>query len=121
MHQQSAHCVHPETAGLVLSPVDPIREADPIGLLSLKRELRRVLQNQDRTGRRGKTAARRLKVTGENLLLADPVIGKEPTGRLGVGPILARQRMLAPMAPSIRSSSLCNRLFRRKHTVITAV
>lgn len=33
-----------------------------------------------------------MKVTGENLLLADPIIRKETIGSLGVGPVLARQR-----------------------------
>lgn len=38
-------------------------------------------------------------VTGESLPLADSITRKEPIGRLGVSPVLARQRVLAPMAP----------------------
>jgi len=46
---------------------------------------------------------RRLKVTGQNVRLADPVVGEETIGRFGVGPVLADQRnALAHGAPDLR-------------------
>src|SRR5258708_32679236 len=50
-----------------------------------------------------RTVTRRLKVTGQNVRLADPVIGEKAIGGLGVGPILANQRnALRHGAPELR-------------------
>src|SRR4051812_3006024 len=40
VHQKPADGVHPEAAGFVLAAVDPASQADPLGALSLVRELR---------------------------------------------------------------------------------
>jgi hypothetical protein len=45
MHQKPTDRVHPETVGLVLTAVDPIRDPDLLGPLSLVGQFRRVLQN----------------------------------------------------------------------------
>lgn len=92
MHQKPADGVHLATAVLILAAVEQMHDTDLIGMLSLRGKLRCVLENQDGAGRSGETAARRSKMTGENLLLADPVIRKEAISRLRVGPIPARQR-----------------------------
>src|SRR5689334_12830851 len=46
---------------------------------------------------------RRLKVTGQNVRLTDPLVGIDTISRLGVGPVLAHQRnALAHDAPDLR-------------------
>src|SRR6266567_1282203 len=50
------------------------------------------MEHKNRTLHGGRTIMRRLKVTSQNVRLADPLVGEETIGRLGVGPILADQR-----------------------------
>jgi len=73
MHQKPANGLRPGTVSLAL--VGPTGEPDPLGTLPLIDEFTRILQDQNRAGRRSKTTARRLKVTSENFALADPIIG----------------------------------------------
>jgi hypothetical protein len=56
------------------------------------------MQDQNETIGGDDTITSRLKMTGQNVRLADPIIGEKAIGSLGVGPILANQRMLCPMA-----------------------
>ena len=90
--KKPADRVHPEPAGFVLAAVHPAGEADRVRALALVGELCRVVQNQDDAVARGTAAVRRLEMASEDLRFADPVIGEEAVGRLGVGPVLARQR-----------------------------
>src|SRR6266480_387433 len=61
------------------------------------------MEHKNRTIRAGRTIMRRLKVTSQNVRLADPLVGEETIGRLGVGPILADQRnTLSHRAPDLR-------------------
>ena len=82
-------------AGFVLAAVDAIGDADRLGALALEGELGRVLEDQDRALGRGEALARRLEVAGEDLRLADPIIGEEAVGGLRVGPVLAHEGQAA--------------------------
>ena len=96
MHQKSADSVHPETAILAPAAVDAIGEPDPLRPLPLVGKLGGVLEHQDRPLRRRKTLARRVEMAGQDLRFADPLIGKEAVGGLGVRPVLAGQRNARP-------------------------
>jgi hypothetical protein len=54
------------------------------------------MQDQNETIGGSNTITRRLKMTGQNVRLADPVIREKAIGGLGVGPILANQRNALP-------------------------
>jgi hypothetical protein len=54
------------------------------------------MQDQNETIGGDDTITSRLKMTGQNVRLADPVIGEKAIGSLGVGPILANQRNALP-------------------------
>ena len=61
------------------------------------------MEHQNETIGGGDTITSRLKMTGQNVRLADPVIGEKAIGSLGVGPILADQRNALPHgAPDLR-------------------
>ena len=81
---------------LVPSAVYVLGYADRLGALSLVCEFGRVMQDQNETIGGSDTITRRLKMTGQNVRLADPVIGEKAIGGLGVGPILANQRNALP-------------------------
>src|SRR5580658_6078220 len=50
------------------------------------------MQHQQRLVNRSRAQARRGEVAAEDFFFGDAWVGKEPVGRLGVGPILTRQR-----------------------------
>jgi hypothetical protein len=99
MHQQPTHRVHAEPAIRVLAAVHPDGLADLLGVLALEGELGGVLNDQDGTRGRGDTLACRIEVPGEDVAFTHPVVGEEPVGRLGVGPVLACQRDAAAHRP----------------------
>ena len=96
MHQDAANRVRSQTTRLVLSAVYVLGYAYRLGFLSLVRELGRVMQDQNEIIGGGHTITSRLKMTGQNIRLADPVIREKAIGSLGVGPILANQRNALP-------------------------
>lgn len=64
------------------------------------------MEYEDEVVRCGRSIARRLKVTAQNVRLADPVVGEEAIGCLRVGPILADQRnAFAHGVPDLRQQS----------------
>ena len=66
-------------------------------------EFGRIVEHKDGTVGGDHAVARRLKVTGQDVRFADPVVGEKTIGRLGVGPILADQRNALPHgAPDLR-------------------
>jgi hypothetical protein len=91
MHQNSAHRVRPQSPSLVSSTVDSIRQADCVGLLSLKCKFSRIVQHQERAAVRRDPISGRLKMAGQDLLFADAVIGEKAIGGLRVRPILTHQ------------------------------
>jgi hypothetical protein len=95
MHEQAAHRVQAVATGFVLAAVDAVGDPDRLGTLTLEGELGGVLEDQDRALRRGKPLARRLEVAGQDLGLADALVGEEAVGGLGVGPVLAREGQAA--------------------------
>jgi hypothetical protein len=54
------------------------------------------MEHENQAGGGIHATAGRLKMTGQNIGLADPIIGKKTIGRLRVGPILADQRNALP-------------------------
>ena len=76
----------------VLAAVHAADDADRLGALALERELGGVLDHQDGAVRRGEAVARGLEMAGQDLCLADPLIGEEAISRLRVRPVLARER-----------------------------
>src|SRR3954463_661814 len=88
--------VHPEAAGFVLTAVHAAGDADRLGALALERELGGVLDHQNGAVRRGEAVARGLEMAGEDLRLADPIIGEEAVSRLRVRPVLACERQARP-------------------------
>src|SRR3954466_14785192 len=88
--------VHAEAAGFVFTAVHAAGDANRLGALALKGELGGVLDNQDGAVRRGEAVARGLEMAGQDLRLADPIIGEEAVGRLRVRPVLACERQARP-------------------------
>src|ERR671912_2606349 len=88
--------MHAEPALLVLAAVDAAGLADPLGPPPPVGELGRVVEDHDRAADAGGPIARRPEVAAEDLPLADPVVGEEAVGRLGVGPVLAGERDALP-------------------------
>jgi hypothetical protein len=88
--------VHPEAAGFVLTAVHAASDADRLGALALERELGGVLDHQNGAVRRGEAVTCGLEMAGEDLRLADPIIGEEAVGCLCVRPVLACERQAGP-------------------------
>ncbi|MGY3219756.1 hypothetical protein ACVIM5_000363 [Bradyrhizobium sp. USDA 4512] len=92
MHQDAALCASCRLA----------RKADQVRLLALEAEVRRVMEDEDRSLRRRYAPARRLEMTAKNIRLVDPFVGEEAIGGLRVGPILTNQRdALTHVAPDL--------------------
>src|SRR3954453_8176547 len=89
VHQEPADRVLAIPALLVLAAVDPAGLADPLGPPPPVGELGGVVEHHERAADAGGPVSRRAEVAGEDLAFADPVIGEEAVGRLGVGPVLA--------------------------------
>lgn len=77
LHSSPTDGGYPEASGFILAAVDAGREADPLRILPLKRELSRMLQDQDRPFGCVEAAASRLRMTLEVLAFADPVVKKK--------------------------------------------
>jgi hypothetical protein len=92
MHQNSASGVQFGAASDVSSAVDTLRYADQLRPLSLIGKLRSIVEHENKTIRRSQAITSRLEMTGQNVRLANPVIGEKAIGRLGIGPILANER-----------------------------
>jgi hypothetical protein len=114
MHQDAAKRVMAVATFLVLAAVDVLRNADKFGASALVGELRRILQQQHCAMGRFKACTRRVEVPAQDVAFAHPLIGEEPIGRFGVGPILAGERNALSDPPPIRIKSSRNRLPRRK-------
>jgi hypothetical protein len=103
MHQEAANRMRSQATRLVAAAVDAFGYADRFGFLSLITELRGVVQHEDRSIGRRHPVARCPEMTGQDVCLADPIVGEKATGRLGIGPILADQRNALPHgAPDLR-------------------
>src|SRR5271169_6505669 len=90
MHQDAANRMQSWTAGFVpLRDVFP-RDANGLGPFSLKRELRRVMKNQNPAIARGKAVAGRLEMARQYVCFVHAAIREKAIRRLGVCPILAR-------------------------------
>ena len=88
--------MRPEAPGLVAAAIDTLRDPDGLGRLSFINEFRRIMEHENQAVGRPHALAGRLKMSGQNIGLADPVIGEKAIGRLRVGPILADQRNALP-------------------------
>ena len=116
VHQDAADRVRSQATGLVPAAVDALGDPDRLCVLSLKAELGGVMEHKNRAIGRNRALKGRLKMTGENVRLADPVVGEKTIRGLGISPVLAHQRdALAHGAPDLRHQ-LRSRLFRRSST-----
>ena len=106
MHHNAADGVRTHPALFILAAVDALGDTDRPGTFPLVAELRRVMQHQDQAVVGGNPIAGRQEMPGEYIRLADSVVGEEPIGCLGVGPVLACQRN----ALSHGASDLCQHL-----------
>src|SRR3954466_1989405 len=89
MHQDTANRMVTKPTILAAPAVHAFCKADRMWVAALVRELRGVLQNQDRSVALGAAAVGRRKMTAEDLALLNPWVGEEAIRRFGVGPILA--------------------------------
>src|SRR3954464_4719807 len=96
VHEKATDRVHPEAAGFVLTAVHAAGDVDRLGALALERELGGVLDHQNGAVRRGEAVARGLEMAGEDLRLADPILGEEAASRLRFRPVLAGERQASP-------------------------
>jgi hypothetical protein len=67
-------------------------------ILPLVTELRRVMDDQNRTVPGWQSFSRRLKMSSQNLLFANAIVGKESVGSFGAGPVLTGPRNALPRA-----------------------
>src|SRR5258708_4840592 len=72
VHQDAAKRVRSQTPRLVPSAVDALRYPDRVRVLPLMGELGRVMEHKDGTIGGDRAVARRLKVTAQDVCLADP-------------------------------------------------
>ncbi len=88
MHQHTAHRVMAQSPALVAPAVDALGYPDLIGCLALIGELSRILDKQDWTAARSKTAAGSSEVTAENFTFLDTIVSKKAVSCLCARPIL---------------------------------
>ncbi|XPH30851.1 hypothetical protein ABL841_28665 [Variovorax paradoxus] len=98
MHQDPAHRVPFPPAGIILSADGLTRETDQFGFVSLVRDRRRVLEDEQRARIGMDTITCREEVALEDRFLIDFIIGEEAMRSLRVGPVLARRRYRASNA-----------------------
>jgi hypothetical protein len=96
MHQDAANSVRPEASGLVAAAIHTLRYPDGFRRLSFINEFRRIMEHENQAVSGSYALAGRLKMSAQNIGLADPVVGEKAIGRLRVGPILADQRNALP-------------------------
>src|SRR5216684_1254475 len=103
MHQDAANRVRSQAPSFISSAVYALGYPDRVRVLPLIREFSRVMEHKDGSIGGNRAVTVRLKMTRQNIRLADPLVGEKTIGRLGVGPVLAHQRnALAHGAPNLR-------------------
>ena len=119
VHQDAADRVRSQATGLVPAAVDALGDPDRLCVLSLKAELGGVMEHKNRAIGRNRALKGRLKMTGENVRLADPVVEKKRYAALVLAQSWHTRGMLWPMALPICATSLRSRLFRRSSTKLS--
>src|ERR1700676_4583043 len=89
MQQDAADGVSANATGLIPTAVDVVSDADAIGAFSLKREPRRVGQDQYNAIARREAIMRCLEMTLKDVSFVDALVGEKTIGCLGVRPVLA--------------------------------
>ncbi|MGY3079419.1 hypothetical protein ACVWZZ_005827 [Bradyrhizobium sp. LM6.10] len=92
MHQDAANLVRSEATRLIPPTVYALGDADRFWRLALIAELGCIVQHKNETFSGGGTITCRLKMVGQNVRFADPVIREEAVGCLDIRPILADER-----------------------------
>src|SRR5271157_5438216 len=100
MHQDAANCMRPQAPDLVAAAIYTLRDPDGLRGLSFINKFRRVMEHENQALGGSHALAGRLKVSGQNIGLVDPVIGEKAIGCLRVGPILADLRNALPHGTS---------------------
>ena len=92
MHQDTAHFAMPAAFGLVAAAMHDPGEAERIRLVPVKRELGRVVKNQNRSLLRGHALAGRFEMALQNIFFAHALVREKPVRGFRVRPILTGQR-----------------------------
>ena len=96
MHQDPADGMRSQTTRLVASTVYALRNADRLRALPLVSKLGRIMEHKHEAASSGCAITGRLKMTGQNVRLADAIVREKAISCLGVSPILADQRNALP-------------------------
>src|SRR4051812_20579241 len=92
MHQDPARLIVPQRAVSIHTSDGFARDTYRVDVLTLERELGRIVQHQDRTARGGSALASRAEVPRQDICFIDAIVIEEPIRRFGVGRVLARKR-----------------------------
>lgn len=98
VHQDAAGRVQLRTPCRVAAAGGLAPEPNQLRFVSLVRELGGVLKDEQRAATGLYPITRRLEVPGKNALFVNVVVRQKAIGRLGVGPVLAREGNRAPDA-----------------------
>src|SRR5579863_9779409 len=109
MHQNAANGVGADAPFFVPPAIDGVGDADLAWVLSLKRELCRVMKDQHRVFPRHEAVVRRLKMAREDGSFVDPPVGEKAIRSLGVRPILPSRTSANSHAAASRSIQLLSR------------
>lgn len=88
MHEDAADGVVSRPPSLVFAPIERANDADRLGVLTVERELGRVVQHQDECVIGCHSVACGLKVTSQNVFLANTVVREKTVRRFCVRPVL---------------------------------
>ena len=119
MHQHPADRVMAQATTLVAAAIDALRHADGAHVRALVGELRRVLDQKNRTIGRIAAGTCGREMAAEDIALLDALIGKKPVGRLGVRPVLAGiwnalAHAVADLLQKLAKSSAKTRVFESR-------
>jgi hypothetical protein len=89
MQQDAADGVSANATSLIASAIDVVSDADAIRAFSLKREFRRVVEDQYSAVACCEAITRGLKMTRKDVSFIDTLVGEEAIGCLGIRPVLA--------------------------------
>src|ERR1700680_1090252 len=104
MHQDAADRMRSQPPRLVASTIYTFGDADRLRVLPRIGKLGRIMEHKHQAVSGGCAITSRLKMAGQNVRLADALIGEKAIGRLGVSPILTDQRNALPHgAPELRN------------------
>jgi|SRR5258708_16341229 hypothetical protein len=88
MHEDAADGVVSRPPSLIFAPIGRANDANGLGVLTVERELGRVVQHQDERVTGCHSVARGLKVSSQNVFLANTSVREKTVCRFRVRPVL---------------------------------